>query len=63
MISSDVWENHGELAEKLDEPERRLVEQIIHWLKAHLENGDDMSNLTSEDYLQALNEQYPTTNL
>ncbi|ETS29563.1 hypothetical protein BB987_16170 [Photorhabdus temperata] len=61
VIGDNLWENHGELAEKLDEPEGRLVEQIIHWLKAHLENGDDISNLTSEDYSQALNEQHTTT--
>ncbi|TDB49219.1 DUF4123 domain-containing protein [Photorhabdus khanii] len=63
MISSDLWENHGGLAIKLDEPKGQLQKQIINWLKARLENGDNISNLTSEDYLQALNEQYPTTNL
>ncbi|MCT8346799.1 DUF4123 domain-containing protein [Photorhabdus temperata] len=61
VISSHLWENHGELAEKLNESEGRLVERIINWLKARLENGDNISNLTSADYLQMLNEQYPTT--
>ncbi len=60
MISSDMWENHGELAEKLNEPEGRLAEQIINWLKARLESGDDISNLISADYLQTLDEQYTT---
>ncbi|WP_445494964.1 DUF4123 domain-containing protein [Photorhabdus sp. SF281] len=61
VISSDLWENHGELAEKLNASEGQLVEQIINWLKACLENGDDISSLTSEDYLQMLNEQHTTT--
>ncbi|WP_434525022.1 DUF4123 domain-containing protein [Photorhabdus asymbiotica] len=56
VISNDIWENHGELAEKLDEPEGQLVEEIINWLKARLENGGDISNLNSADYLQMLNE-------
>lgn len=55
-----MWENHGELAEKLNEPEGRLAEQIINWLKARLESGDDISNLISADYLQTLDEQYTT---
>ncbi|WP_036772262.1 contractile injection system protein, VgrG/Pvc8 family [Photorhabdus australis] len=46
------------LAEKLDEPEGQLVEGIINWLKARLENGGDISNLTRADYLQMLDEQY-----
>ncbi len=58
VISSDIWENHGKLAEKLDEPEGQLVEGIINWLKASLENRDDISNLTRADYLQMLDEQY-----
>ncbi|MBS9437268.1 DUF4123 domain-containing protein [Photorhabdus noenieputensis] len=61
VISSDVWENHGKLAERLNEPEGRLEEQIINWLKTCLENGGDISNLTSADYLQKLDEQYTTT--
>ncbi|MFD0706334.1 DUF4123 domain-containing protein [Photorhabdus akhurstii] len=58
VISSDMWENHGELAEKLNEPEGKLQERIIDWLKSRLESGDDISHLTSADYLQTLNEQY-----
>ncbi|OCA52788.1 DUF4123 domain-containing protein [Photorhabdus namnaonensis] len=61
VISSDMWENHGELAEKLNEPEGRLEERIIDWLKVRLENGDDITNLTSANYLQMLDEQYTTT--
>ncbi|PQQ39295.1 DUF4123 domain-containing protein [Photorhabdus luminescens] len=60
VISSDMWENHGELAEKLNEPEGKLQERIIDWLKSRLESGDDISHLTSADYLQTLNEQYTT---
>ncbi|WP_445375959.1 hypothetical protein ACSLVK_16860 [Photorhabdus tasmaniensis] len=61
VISSDLWENHGKLAIKLDKPRGKLQEQITHWLKTHLENGDNISNLTSEDYLQVLNEQHTAT--
>ncbi|WP_445493759.1 hypothetical protein [Photorhabdus sp. SF281] len=61
MIGDNLWENHGKLAIKLDKPQGQLQEQIIHWLKTHLENGDDISNLTCADYLQTFNEQYPTT--
>ncbi|MCC8457853.1 DUF4123 domain-containing protein [Photorhabdus aegyptia] len=58
VISSNMWENHGELAEKLNEPEGKLQERIIDWLKSRLESGDDISHLTSADYLQTLDEQY-----
>ncbi|WP_387463639.1 DUF4123 domain-containing protein [Photorhabdus sp. RM323S] len=61
VISSDLWENHGKLAIKLDKPRGKLQEQITHWLKTHLENGDDISSLTCEDYLQVLNEQHTAT--
>ncbi|MBS9426271.1 DUF4123 domain-containing protein [Photorhabdus caribbeanensis] len=60
VISSDVWENHGELAEKLNEPEGKLQERIIDWLKSRLESGGDISHLTSADYLQTFDEQYTT---
>ncbi|WP_036772770.1 MULTISPECIES: hypothetical protein [Photorhabdus] len=60
MQPSDIWENHGKLAEKLEELEGRLVEGIINWLKVRLENRGDVSNLTCADYLQMLDEQYTT---
>ncbi|OWO79837.1 hypothetical protein B5C26_20255 [Photorhabdus luminescens] len=56
VLISDLWENHGELAEKLDKPRGKLQERIIDWLKARLENGDGINNLTSADYLQTLGE-------
>ncbi|CAQ84537.1 MULTISPECIES: DUF4123 domain-containing protein [Photorhabdus] len=55
-LSSDLWENHGELAEKLDTPKGKLQERITDWLRYRLESGDDIGKLTSADYLQALNE-------
>ncbi|WP_036769624.1 DUF4123 domain-containing protein [Photorhabdus australis] len=55
-IWNDLWEDHGELAMKLDEPEGILQEKIIHWLKEHRKDKGNISNLTSADYLQMLNE-------
>ncbi|WP_434527063.1 DUF4123 domain-containing protein [Photorhabdus asymbiotica] len=55
-ICNDLWENHGGLAKKLDEPEGKLQEKIIDWLKEHRENKGNISNLTSVDYLHMLNE-------
>ncbi|OCA53687.1 DUF4123 domain-containing protein [Photorhabdus namnaonensis] len=57
-LISDLWENHGELADKLDKPEGKLQERIIDWLKSRLESGCNISHLTSADYLQTLDEQY-----
>ncbi|MEK9498699.1 DUF4123 domain-containing protein [Photorhabdus sp. P32] len=56
VLISDLWENHGELAEKLDKPRGKLQERIIDWLKARLENGGGINNLTSANYLQTLGE-------
>ncbi|MDB6373489.1 DUF4123 domain-containing protein [Photorhabdus bodei] len=35
-LISDLWENHGELADKLDKPAGKLQERIIDWLKSRL---------------------------
>ncbi|MBS9423690.1 DUF4123 domain-containing protein [Photorhabdus caribbeanensis] len=61
-LISDLWENHGELADKLDKPAGKLQERIIDWLKSRLESGCNISHLTSADYLQTLNEQYTGIN-
>ncbi|QXF32626.1 hypothetical protein CE143_05155 [Photorhabdus luminescens] len=61
-LISDLWENHGELADKLDEPAGKLQERIIDWLKSRLESGCNISHLTSADYLQTLDEQYTGIN-
>ncbi|NDK99951.1 DUF4123 domain-containing protein [Photorhabdus bodei] len=58
VLISDLWENHGELAEKLNKPEGKLQERIIDWLKSRLESGGSISHLTNADYLQTLDEQY-----
>ncbi|ERT10605.1 DUF4123 domain-containing protein [Photorhabdus temperata] len=54
VLISDLWENHGEQVKKLDEPAGQLQERLTHWLKARLENGEGMNNLTGADYLQTL---------
>ncbi|WP_350304058.1 DUF4123 domain-containing protein [Photorhabdus viridis] len=51
VLISDLWENHGKQVKKLDEPAGQLQERLTHWLKARLENGEGMSNLTGSDYL------------
>ncbi|KAA1186059.1 hypothetical protein [Photorhabdus heterorhabditis] len=60
-ITNDLQENHGELAEKLDELEGELQEKIINWLKEHRQDGGAISNLTSTNYSQMLNKQHITT--
>ncbi|WP_445493622.1 DUF4123 domain-containing protein [Photorhabdus sp. SF281] len=54
VLISDLWENHGKQVKKLDEPAGQLEERLTYWLKARLENGESVSNLTGADYLQTL---------
>lgn len=56
-VSCDLWENHGEIAKQLDQPEGSLDQQIEQWLKRKLDAGQRIEKVSGQDYLLAMEQE------
>ncbi|CDL84826.1 DUF4123 domain-containing protein [Xenorhabdus szentirmaii] len=53
----DLWENHGEMVQQLDQPMGSLKSQIELWLRKKIETGQYVEKLSSQDYLLAMEQE------
>ncbi|CDH34013.1 DUF4123 domain-containing protein [Xenorhabdus bovienii] len=56
-LYNDLWENHGVMAKKLDQPEGSLEPRIEQWLRQKLEAGQRIENMSGQDYLLAMEQE------
>ncbi|WFQ80006.1 DUF4123 domain-containing protein [Xenorhabdus sp. SF857] len=56
-LYNDLWENHGEIARQLDQPEGRLEQQIEQWLRKKIEAGHHAEKISCQDYLLAMEQE------
>ncbi|CDH34776.1 conserved hypothetical protein [Xenorhabdus bovienii str. Intermedium] len=56
-ISCDLWENHGEIAKQLDQPEGRLEQHIEQWLRQKLDTGQRIEKISGQDYLLVMEQE------
>ncbi|OTA14583.1 hypothetical protein Xbed_03664 [Xenorhabdus beddingii] len=53
----DLWENHGQMAKQLDQPEGSLEPRIEQWLRQKMAVGYRVEKLASQDYLLAMEQE------
>ncbi|WFQ78463.1 DUF4123 domain-containing protein [Xenorhabdus sp. SF857] len=56
-LYNDLWENHGEIARQLDQPEGSLEQQIEQWLRKKIEAGHHAEKISCQDYLLAMEQE------
>ncbi|MEX0447567.1 DUF4123 domain-containing protein [Xenorhabdus sp. SGI246] len=56
-LYNDLWENHGEMAKKLDQPVGSLEQQIEQWLRQKIDAGYQAEKVSSQDYLLAMEQE------
>ncbi|MCP9270469.1 DUF4123 domain-containing protein, partial [Xenorhabdus sp. XENO-1] len=62
-LYDDLWENHGNMAKQLDQPEGSLESQIEQWLKQKLDAGQRIEKVSGQDYLLGMEQEKNRRNI